>query len=128
MALTLQRSPRVFAWIGVIDDLSGLEPADDHWIDIHALPPTLLGLLHEAGRGYVPLMLANARSLHAGSKVVHTVIDGQPWEQQAVAYQGKCLRWLREEFAALGVADQAAASAILERAGCAALIHEPIEH
>ena len=126
MALTLQRSPRVFAWVGLVEDLSGHEPTDADWMDPAALAPSLLALLREAGRTHVPLLLANARALKAGSKQLQATIDGLTWQQPVVNYQGKCLRWLREEFAALAPAEQAAATDILERSGCAALVHEPI--
>lgn len=125
-ALALARSPRVVAWVGWVEDLSGLEPAEADWAEPRAMVPSLLELLREVGRTHVPLLLANARALMAGSKQVQAVIDGQPWSQQTVAYQGKCLRWLREEFSSLSTAERSAASELLERSGCSALVHEPL--
>ena len=83
-----------------------------------ALPETLRALLAEAGRVYVPFLLANAAALAHGSKRVECLIDGRPWTQQPFPYQAKCLRWLREGYAALSAADRAAADAILEGTGC----------
>ena len=125
-AITLEHAPRVYAWTAMVDDLSGLKPRDDDWFKPEALPPTLTALLQEAGRTYVPLMLANARALLARSEKVAAVIDGKTWVQNAFPYQGKCLRWLREEFAALAPGQQTAAGAILEASGCGALVHEKL--
>ena len=125
-AITLSQAPRVYAWVALVDDLSGLAPQDDQWNARDALPATLIAILAEAGRTYVPLILANGRALMTQASRVETVIEGRPWVQNVFPYQGKCLKWLREEFAALSAPDQAAATAILEAAGCAALIHEKL--
>ncbi len=126
MALTLAHSRRVVAWVGLMEDLSGLDPKIEDWLRPDALPDTLLALLGELGRAYVPLMLANARALLAGSRDVTVDIDGQTWTQQTVSYQGKCLRWLREEFAALTPSDQATVRHGLQQTGCMALIDAPL--
>ena len=125
-ALTLTKAPRVYAWVGLVEDLSGLAPVDEQWTARDALPETLLAVLREVGRTYVPVMLANARALAANAPQVETEVDGQPWVQNPFPYQGKCLRWLREEFAALSAADQALAADILERCACAPLIREAL--
>ena len=121
-ALTLARAKRVYAWVGVVDDLSGLEPADDGWISRTAIPPTLSALLREAGRGYVPVMLANARALKSGAPLVEAQVDGQAWVQQPFPYQGKCLQCLREAFAGLEADDQARLMRVLDETGCAPLL------
>ena len=41
-ALTLSVAPRVTAWVGMMEDQSGVEPADGDWIDPANPPPTLL--------------------------------------------------------------------------------------
>lgn len=125
-AIALQRAPRVYAWVGLMEDLSGLAPNEGDWLDPAALPESLLAMLREAGRTYVPLMIANARALMAKADTVNTRIEGKAWTQNAFPYQGKCLKWLREEFSSLDSKDQTAASGILERTGCAALIQEAI--
>ena len=91
MALTLERAPRVFAWVSAVEDLSGLEPKDTDWIDPANPPETLKGLLAEVGRVYAPLLLANARAVAAGAEELTTEIAGKPWIQQPFAYQAKCL-------------------------------------
>jgi len=115
MALTLKLAPRVFAWVELMEDLSGLEPADGDWIGLDAAPPTLLALLAEIGRVYPPVMLANARALAGGAKVVEAEVDGLPWRQPPFPYQAKCLQWLRQAHQALPAADRVAADAILRQ-------------
>ena len=122
MAITAERAPRVFAWVNVVEDLSGLEPTEADWFAIDALPASLKAILAEVGRVYVPLLLANAKAVQAGAAQVETEIDGQPWVQQPFPYQAKCLTWLRDEFAALNASDQARVAAVLTDAGCGALV------
>jgi glutathione S-transferase len=117
-ALALELAPRVVAWLDLVEDLSGVEPGGDGWVARDALPPTLRELVAEAGRVYVPFLLANAEALARGAKRVECQIDGRPWTQAPFAYQAKCLQWLREGYAALASADRHAVDAILAGTGC----------
>ncbi len=121
MAVALQTAPRVFAWVDLMEDLSGAEPQADDWLDPAQLPETLLALLREMARTYVPVMLANSHALARGDGQVNCVVDGVAWRQQAFPYQGKCVRWLREERAALSAEQGRAIDRILEQTGCLAL-------
>ncbi len=118
MAITVTRAPRVYGWTGLVDDLSGVEPAESDWFDSEALPDTLMRILHEIGRVYPPLLLANAAVLKAGDKQVQTIIDGSQWVQDPFVYQGKCLAWLRRDHAALSPADRARFDRIIAGTGC----------
>ena len=122
MALTLQRSRRVFAWVGLVEDLSGLEPTSSDWAHADALAPSLVALLQELALGYVPVLLANARALAQGEKQVSVQLPGGLWQQAVVPYQAKCLRWLRAQFAALDAPHQVSARHNLQSAGIADLI------
>ncbi len=122
MALSLARSKRVVAWVGLMDDWSGLEPSESDWFNPHSLPDSLLALLRETCATHVPLLLANARALRAGEGVVRVALNGVPWELQAVRYQGKCLAWLREEHAALAPEEQTVTLNLLQRCGGDALL------
>jgi len=122
MAITAARAQRVFAWVGAVEDLSGLEPAPSDWFSPSALPASLKAILAEVGRVYAPLLIANAKAVQAGAERVETEIDGQPWIQQPFPYQAKCLAWLREEYAALNPGQRASVAATLADAGCEALI------
>jgi glutathione S-transferase len=118
MALTLERAPRVFAWVSAAEDLSGVEPQESDWFDPARPPATLKALLAEVGRVYAPLLLANAAAVRAGAETVDTQIAGKPWTQQPFTYQAKCLQWLREEYAALAAGDRATVDAALAGTGC----------
>ena len=64
-ALTLAQAPRVFAWVDIVDDLSGLDVDDGGWIPRDAVAQRLGDLLREVGRVYAPFMRANAAALAA---------------------------------------------------------------
>jgi len=121
MALASAAAPRVMAWTGRMEDLSGLDVTDSGWLDVARLPASLRALLAEVGRLYAPLLLANARALAAGQTELQTTIDGRPWVQQAFPYQGKCLAWLRRDHAALLPAARAQVDAALADTGCEGL-------
>jgi len=120
--LTLELAPRVYAWVGLMEDQSGLEPQEKDWISPDAIPQTLIDLLKEMGRTYVPVMLANDEAYKAKQERVETSLDGQPWVQQTFPYQSRCLGWIRDEYDKLSPADQNTVSAILEDTGCETLI------
>lgn len=119
--LTEALAPRVLAWVQTVEDLSGLEPQAEHWVERDALPPSLSALLTEVGRTYVPALLANARAIDAGADEVETEIDGRRWVQQPFPYQAKCLQWVRQEYARLDGNDRAGVDDALAGTGCEAL-------
>ena len=121
MALTLAEAPRVYAWVDITDDLSGLEVASDDWLTRDAVRARLGDLLGEIGRVYAPFLNANAQALPGGAAEVRLTIDGAPWVQQPFPYQGKCLQWLRERYHALTPPDRADTDAILAGTGCEVL-------
>jgi len=121
MALTLKVAPRVTAWVGMMEDQSGVEPRDDGWISLDAPPPTLVALLTEIGRVYPPVMLANAGAVMAGAAEVAATVDGQAWSQQPFPYQAKCLQWLRQSRAGLDAGARTKVDSVLQPTGCMAL-------
>ena len=120
-AIALQRAPRVVAWVDVVDDLSGVEPLDSDWTPFDAIPGTLRALLAEVGRTYAPFLLANAEALARGAEQVVCTIDGRRWTQRPFPYQGKCLQWLREGYAALEPTARGRVDTLLAGSGCAPL-------
>ena len=126
MALTVATAPRVFAWVSLMEDQSGLEPAEDGWLSLDAPPDTLMALLTEIGRVYPPVMLANARAIMSGAAEVEAEVDGQPWRQPPFAYQAKCVQWLRQSHAALPEPSRAVVDRILEATGCAPVINAAV--
>ena len=102
----IAQAPRVYAWTESMEDLSGYETLKDDWIKPAGLPQTLIGLLQEVGRIYVPYLLANGASVANGEKEMAMELDGRPWRQSPFRYQAKCLQWIRKEFTRLSAADR----------------------
>ncbi|MBJ19532.1 MAG: glutathione S-transferase [bacterium] len=126
MQTTLRAAPRVYAWTELVEDLSGLEPQADQWITREAIPETLRVLLIEIGRVYPPFLLGNAAALEAGKDRVECVIDGRTWSQKPFPYQGKCLQWLRRDYAALEEADRLFVDQTLQGTGLENLFVQPV--
>lgn len=119
--LVLDIAPRVYAWVLLMEDLSGQEPTDDGWFTPDTVPATLTALLGEVGRVYAPFLLANAQALEAGADEVDTTIGGARWTQKPFPYQGKCLVELRKNREALAADDRARFDAIIKNTGCEAI-------
>jgi len=117
-AVALALAPRVVAWVDLVEDLSGLEPAEDGWTARDAIPDTLRALFEEVGRVYVPFLLANAAALASGAERVECTLAGRAWVQRPFPYQGKCLTWLREARDALSVDDRAVVDSVVKGTGC----------
>ena len=67
-AVTLNNAPRIFAWCDNVEDLSGLEPKEEDWMEFDAIPETLISVLEEIGKTYVPYLIANNKALEAGQE------------------------------------------------------------
>src|SRR5262249_20224706 len=118
-AAAAELAPRVVAWVNQLDDLGWLaDPRADDWTPRAALGGALRPLLREIGRVYAPFLLANAAALASGAKEVRCRIDGAEWTQAPFPYQGKCLRWLRDQHAALATSDRIVVDSALADAGC----------
>ena len=125
MALTFKETPHVYAWVSVVDDLSGLEPNNEDWFDPGSLPGTFADLLDELGRTYVPVMLANARAIDQGLKEVKTEVEGEAWIQKPFPYQARCLSWLRASYVSLDDEHRDLVDEILAPSGCGQLFEKP---
>ena len=80
-AIAVDRAPKVINWVDRVDDLSWLsvpDSATDGWVQSRDLGPCV-ELLHEAGRTYVPFMLANAAALSSGADEVVCEIAGHEY-------------------------------------------------
>jgi len=120
-ALTAERAPRVCAWTEMMEDLSGLEPANGDWAHPSELPDSFRGLLREVGRFHAPFLVANAAALERKAEQVETEIAGRPWVQKPFPYQKKCLGWLRESHARLGPQARETVDGLLDGTGCEVL-------
>lgn len=121
MAITLTRAPRIYAWTGVMEDLSGVGATESDWFQTSSLPDTTFDLLREIGRTYIPVMLANAGAVMAGDDAFAIDLQGARWEQRTFPYQAKCVRWLREAYDDLDPAARSTFDAIIGGTGCEAL-------
>ena len=117
-------SLRTVAWVGLIEDQSGIEVDDEQWGSIDTLPSTVKDLLTEIGKGYVHAQLSNAKAIENGDKEWQTEIDGCLWKQKSFPYQAKCLKWLNEEYKMLEDNDQKKVNDLFEGTGCERLIFE----
>jgi glutathione S-transferase len=125
-AIALATAPRVVAWVDVVEDLSGLEPQDDGWLDATAVPSSVRALLAEIGRVYVPFLLANAAALDRGAARVECTIDGRAWVQKPFPYQRKCLGWLRGGREALAADERRRLDDAFAGTGCEALFDQSV--
>ena len=121
-AVTLNNAPRIFAWCDNVEDLSGLEPKEEDWLEVDAIPESLIALLIEIGKTYVPYLIANNTALEAGQEQWEAEINGSVWFQASFPYQAKCLAWIREEFSKLTNEDQSTLADLLEKTDCWPLI------
>lgn len=119
VAVATERSPKTIHWVDRMDDLGWLPVDGDHgWCSLEALPDATRALLSEIGRTYAPFMVANAQALADGADEVTCSIDGQTYRQGPFPYQAKCLRWIRDGYAALGATDRERVDAVLAGTGC----------
>jgi glutathione S-transferase len=122
-SLAHQISPRTVAWVGIMEDLSGLEPNDDDWIDVNNIPDSLKMILSEVGKVYAPALIANAKAHNEGSKIWEAEIDGCTWTQQTFSYQAKCLKWINDEFRQLDGGAQQKVKNIFEGTNCMQILN-----
>lgn len=118
MAIANEVSPRAYAWTERMEDLSGINTREEDWIDIENPPSSLRDILTEIGRVYVPFLIENAKAIHNQLDKVDCEIDGHPWLQTPFVYQEKCLRWLRDEYAALDLSEKDKLLSLLDGTGC----------
>ncbi len=123
MAVAAKRAAKTVNWVDRMDDLSWLPvEGDEGWVTLEALPTATCKLLDEIGRTYAPFMVANAQALMSGAEEMVCEIDGQTYRQGPFGYQAKCLKWLRDEYAALTDADRARVDGVLAGTGCEVLL------
>ncbi len=121
--ITLQQAPRVYSWVSLTEDLSGLEPEPRHWLPTADAPSTLWALLREMGRTYVPVMLANAAAWRASESTVNCMVEDKTWRQTTFPYQTHCVDRIRAEYEALDSKVRSKIDALLAGTGCEALVN-----
>ena len=114
------KAPRTLRWIRRLDDCSGVDGA---WCAGQKdLPAATVGLLRLAGTYYFPFLIANAKALAEGAEEVEVEIQGTRYAQPVYRYQGKCLDFLRKQFAALSPSARDSLIPLLEESGCLAAL------
>lgn len=123
-AVAVERAPRAVMWIQWLDDLSWwrLDDENEGWFDVGSVPATTRALFEEAGRTYAPFMVANHAALATGADEVVCELGGAEYRQAPFKYQGKCLDWIRAEYASLADVDRAGVDAFLAGTGCEVLV------
>lgn len=122
-AVAAARAPKTVNWTDRMDDLSWLPvEGDDGWVSLENLPAATRKMLAEIGRTYAPFMVANAQALMSGTTETVCDIDGTTYRQAPFAYQGKCLKWIRDEYQALSDTDRSRVDAVLAGTGCDVLV------
>lgn len=125
-AIAADSTPRVVAWVWRMEDLASLEVSEGGWAPRDEARKAIRPFIVEIGRTYAPFLIANARALAAGADAVRGEIDGRPWVQKPFAYQGKCLKWLREAYSALQGEDRTFVDELLSGTGAEAVFHTSV--
>ena len=115
---------RIVAWVGIMEDLSGLEVSNKDWINSEILSVSLKNIFCELGRVYVPVLLANFEALNNNKEEVKIEIDGRLWTQKRFLYQGKCLNWIKEQYSILNHSDKEYINSFLDKTGCEKLFYD----
>jgi glutathione S-transferase len=107
---------RVYQWLQLMDDASAV---DGEWMASDApLPDGVVALLRFAGDVYLPYLVANAAARAEGAETFTFTAWGMAYEQRPLSYPAKCLRWLREDLAAMPADAMARTRPVLEATGC----------
>lgn len=89
-------TPYLYRWLDHADDASGI---DGEWASEMGIPAKVL--LGVAGDVYLPFLAANLAALEVGDATFTLKIEDGIYEQAPFGYQAKCLKSLREAWAAL---------------------------
>ena len=115
---------RTVSWVDIMEDQSGVDLDKTGWNDPENLPGTLIEVLREVGRTYVPTMIANGMAALAGEQNWSCKVDGAVWEQPVNIYQAKTLRWVRDEYGKLNASDRGRVMDILMATDCEMLVED----
>lgn len=120
----LDNAPRVYAWVEIMEDLSGYECLPGDWLSPWRLPDTLMELLTEIGSIYAPYLIANSNAYAKGLKEFESDIAGSRWKQATFPYQVRCLQGIREKYSKLDPEQAEEADEIFSGTGISALFKQ----
>jgi glutathione S-transferase len=112
-ALMRQEGIGVFPYLQLLEDPSGIEPAELNLRDVGAGAAALLRLANDV---YLPYLQANERAVAAGEPSFSFDVDGERYVQAPFKYHAKCYRVLRDKFNALDPVSRAQVEAALDGA------------
>lgn len=116
MAIMREAAPFTYLWVERMGDMSGVEGNWRGAEEPH--PPAVVDLLRLAGTHYLPFLQANAHALANGKQELAVQLEGQHFRQGVFRYQGKCLKWLRDELASLSPGPRGRIEPLLRETGC----------
>mmetsp|Transcript_40047 Transcript_40047/g.78730 ORF Transcript_40047/g.78730 Transcript_40047/m.78730 type:complete len:342 (-) Transcript_40047:26-1051(-) len=113
-AKVVQQYPAVWGWVLRVEDLSGWEGSGEH-----VLTPAALSVLKLISETHIPFLLANASALRSGAKEFEVPIfkGAKIHQQPPFKYQGKCLKALCNQYAALDCKHKRRVNETLEQFG-----------
>ena len=117
-----QTSLRTVAWVGLMEDQSGLMIKEDDWMSADDAIEQLTDFFKELSRGYIPALIANHEAIENGDKEWEATIDNCLWKQKSFPYQSKCLKWVNDEYNLLSEADKKKIDIFFRNTGCEKLI------
>lgn len=122
LSILREVAPLLEGWVITLDDASGVEgewQPQAPWAE-----QTRKALLTVIAAEYLPFLRANAAALKAGEKMVTVSIEGQPYSQEAFAYQAKCYAEILRRWSALGSEVQQQLQPLLRETGCLQFMQE----
>lgn len=110
-----EKAPHTFDWRRFMDDASGV---NGEWQDADApLSDAVNDLLAIVGDTYMPFLLGNKAAMESGAERMEVEIRGMPYAQGPFGYQVKCLKALRDAYAALSADAKTRVNPVLEENG-----------
>ncbi|MBO6729088.1 MAG: glutathione S-transferase N-terminal domain-containing protein [Maricaulis sp.] len=119
-AMLRNQAPFTMRWVGMIDDLSGI---DGDWEPLHSDSAKLMSspvrkILEQSAKYHLPLLLANDQALAAGDAEMAFDIDGHSYRRAALPRHSGCLPALVKRYAVLSNDSKAALDPVLSATGC----------
>jgi glutathione S-transferase len=116
MRIMREKAPFTDHWTRRLDDASGV---DGEWYPRdQALSGMAEALLRVTGELYLPFLVANAEAFAKGLERLKINVWGLSYALSPFKYQVKCLKFIRDKFAALDAQHRRALRPVLERTGC----------
>mgnify|MGYP006214375619 CR=1 FL=1 len=117
-----QTSLRTVAWVGLMEDQSGLMIKEDGWMSTDDAVDQLADFFKELSRGYIPALIANHEAIENGDKEWEATIDNCLWKQKSFPYKSNCFKWFNYVYNLLSEADKKKIDIFFRNTCCEKLI------